>query len=392
MHTGCPPDRQRQPAPDRSAPSRHRLRSSRSPPRRRRARRASPHVARSITLGPRRSTSDRTSRSTPTTRAHEHGAWLPLLRLPRCRLRTADQAPLPGLPPLEVGEGRARPTGDRRRRRRARRASGATARSVASSPSRRRSRPPSDSSTPSLRLLAEQVLGGPSTPFATTTPATGTPRRCPRGCRTGRPSATARDRRRSTGGHRSCPVLRVRRPTPCTSSTAHGLRARNESAPAGSVSGPDLDARGACRRDARLPRRTVTSSEASSSQQPVGDREAGHAAADDGDPAGPAPRSPGRRPRRRADRAPPGPARPGTRGRRWACACGRTRCRLPARSRQLRCRGRRAPRGGRRRSPALHTSTAGNPSAARSRITSSTGGPHHGSAVRPALCHAIIEC
>src|SRR5581483_3969497 len=40
--------------------------------------------------------------------------------------------------------------------------------------------------------------------------------------------------------------------------------------------------------------------------------------------------------------------------------------------------------------PAEHTTTARWPSAGSSRMTSSTGGPHHGSAVRPALCQAIV--
>ena len=40
--------------------------------------------------------------------------------------------------------------------------------------------------------------------------------------------------------------------------------------------------------------------------------------------------------------------------------------------------------------PAEQTTTAGAPLDPRSAITSSTGGPHHGSSVRPALCQAIV--
>ena len=151
---------------------------------------------------------------------------------------------------------------------------------------------------------------------------------------------------------------------------------------------------GACRPARSAASSTVTSADGSALRAGGRRRQAGDPAAHDRDPARPArvtahavaaPAPPG-------GRARPRPARPGTRDRRWASACARTRCPPPPRSgRASMSRSNRISRWS-ATNPAEHTTTAGNPPRASCGITSSIGGPHHGSAVRPALCHAIVWC
>ena len=195
--------------------------------------------------------------------------------------------------------------------------------------------------------------------------------RGPRRTRPTRPGRSGRDRGRA-------PVHR---------STAQGLRTTNESGPASTrrpadLAGPELPA------EARRASTSVTSTGA----MPARRRPAGT-------------RRPGRRcPRRRrrpargrfTRRAPPrgGRARrrPASDERRVVVRHLGPGERIPASSAIPFASMSRSYRISRwsATNPAEHTTTAVRPSSPPSRITSSTGGPNHGSAVRPALCQPVV--
>ena len=114
--------------------------------------------------------------------------------------------------------------------------SGATARSVASSPSRRRSSPPKRFLDSVLPLAAQQILCRPAAARSWTGPASGTRRRCRRGCRTARLSGTRPVRGRSTGTRPSRRDSPARRPGPAPDRgrrpTACGRRTNRRPSPA----------------------------------------------------------------------------------------------------------------------------------------------------------------
>ena len=146
----------------------------------------------------------------------------------RRRLRAADQASLGSLPGRELRERRphAQPVdvaGEQ-----ARRAAGATASSVASSPSRRRSRLPSDSSASSFRGLRTRSRSGAAPPAPETRRASERPRRRRPGCRTPRPRAEAHE---PASVQRNAPLVagRVSSSTPELAAELDGPRlARDE--------------------------------------------------------------------------------------------------------------------------------------------------------------------
>ncbi len=325
------------------------------------------------------------SRPTPPFGRTNIGVGVPRRARAHRRLRAADQAPLRRLPRHELRERRARrqpvdvarvEPGEERRRRPCRsprrRGGGAAARRA--SP---RSRP---SACPANEILSARRRPGRDTPGQRSTSPTSPG--IPNGASFGnahQPASVHRNAPVAPGATSSPPARardRGRPPTAC---------ARRTSRPRSRARGRRPRRCRACRPAGRDASSTVTSTPAAG--QPV---RRGRA------------RRPRRRPRRRGRRrvippAPP-PGAPATTSastsRNVGSAFGIARPREPRR-RPLgdlaspRCPGRRGSPGGRRRTRRSTRPPRHVPRRELPRITSSTGGPHHGSAVRPALCHAI---
>ncbi len=299
-------------------------------------------------------------------RPGEHRARVAPLGLTGRRLRTADQASLPGLPRLQVGEGRSAPTAGPRRRRRAPPAGvpplGRSPRRPAAGAAAPPGFPPR---RPCASCAADPGRRGGVPPASA--PATAAPRRSHPGCRTVPPWATEPIPPPSRGGHPRRRVLRARRPAPGTAPPPTACAPGTNPHPPAAPGRPPAPS-GACRRDDRRPR-TPRRRRRIELQQPVGDGEAGDAAADHGNPTTSAQRlgqrlgriHPVGHLRREVVAHHLCSARPGTRGRRSACGCVRRRCRHRGRSARLRCPDRTAPRGGRPRIPRCTRAPRGTP-------------------------------